>query len=566
MAETTDLQALERQADAARTRLANSLGRLTSPETATAAQEMATDYVQNLKTQALERVNQTKDELVERAKETAQQKAQGLAHDLKERALANPMGIALIAAGIGWRLYKKPPITTLLVGAGIATLVSGARARPADPSAYRAPYDPDQPRGYVPGGVAGYGYPSDAKGQLARAANQASAAVSRTGEAARDLAWDVRERVREAASDTAEHVAAGAENATSAASDFASRTAASVSGMAHNVAARASEALHQARDAALDTAHDLSAATESAADTVSRAAYHTASSMGDRANSATIRVTGVFEQARRNPALLGLAGVAAGVVAMRALSRTETGGRLIGQTGRTARGMTSHLGEAARRTGSQASHLASTATAGVTEAVSSGIEAASGLASSAVHLVSGPGSSAGREAGRGTESDRTSGSARKSPARSRNSDSDPFGRSPAQPGAVNRWLHDDVLALGRKYPFLLGAIGLSLGAAVGGSMRLTGTEKRVAGPLGPVMKRVRDIADERYADIRDTAAHVATKLTELTGRPEADDMSADFETVLGGGKPPAQANEDRGAGVEREAASRLGLSGAETAR
>ena len=565
MAETTDLQALERQADAARTRLANSLGRLTSPETASAAQEMATDYVQNLKTQALERVNKTKDELVERAKDTAQQKAQGLAHDLKERALANPMGVALIVAGIGWRLYKKPPITTLLVGAGIATLVSGARARPADPSAYRAPYDPDQPRGYVPGGVAGYGYPSDAKGQLARAANQASAAVSRTGEAARDLAWDVRERVREAASDTAEHVAAGAASATSAASDFANRTAASVSETAHNVAARASGVLHQARDAALDTAHDLSTATESAADTVSRAAHQTASTMSNRADAAAVRAVGLFDQARRNPALLGLGGLAAGVVAVRALSRTETGGRLIGQTGRTARGVTSSLGDAARRTGTQASHLASAATAGVTGAVSSGIEAASGLASSAAHLVSGTGSSAGREPGRGTKSGRSSGSARNTPARSRNDDSGQSG-GPAQPGAVNRWLHDDVLALGRRYPFLLGAIGLSLGAAVGGSMRLTGSERRVAGPLGPVMKRVRDIADERYADIRDTAAHVATKLTELTGRSETDDMSADFETVLGGGKPPAQANEDRGAGVEREAASRLGLSDAETAR
>jgi len=122
--------------------------------------------------------------------------------------------------------------------------------------------------------------------------------------------------------------------------------------------------------------------------------------------------------------------------------------------------------------------------------------------------------------------------------------------------------------MGRRYPFLLGAIGLSVGAAVGGSLRLTGTEKRVAGPLsGTVMRRVREAADERFADIRDTADHVATQLrTELAGRPEAEDMSADFETVLGGGKPPAQASKDGGLQVEREAASRLGLSGAETAR
>ena len=104
---------------------------------------------------------------------------------LKNRALANPLGLLLIGAGIGWRLYRHPPVATLLVGTGIAMLMKGDSGRRLDASAYRDPYDPAQPRGYVPGGVAGYGYPvEDSPPGLA---DRASAAISHAGYAAEDV-------------------------------------------------------------------------------------------------------------------------------------------------------------------------------------------------------------------------------------------------------------------------------------------------------------------------------------------------------------------------------------------
>ncbi len=94
-----------------------------------------------------------------RARDTGRQTAQGLTDSLKQRAMDNPFAVALIGAGIAWRLYKKPPVTTLLVGAGVASLMmAGGSGRGTgwspDRNSDRDPYrDPRQ--GYVPGGVAG---------------------------------------------------------------------------------------------------------------------------------------------------------------------------------------------------------------------------------------------------------------------------------------------------------------------------------------------------------------------------------------------------------------------------
>jgi hypothetical protein len=42
--------------------------------------------------------------------------------EIKERAAANPVAVGAIAAGIGWRILRKPPITTMLVGYGLYSL------------------------------------------------------------------------------------------------------------------------------------------------------------------------------------------------------------------------------------------------------------------------------------------------------------------------------------------------------------------------------------------------------------------------------------------------------------
>ena len=111
----------------------------------------------------------------------------------------NPFAVALIGAGIAWRLYKKPPVTTLLVGAGLASLMmSGGSRRGANRDPYRDP----RRQGYVPGGVAGYGYPVEEDAPELSLTERAGAAASSVAERARAIG----ERARDAASTAAAHV------------------------------------------------------------------------------------------------------------------------------------------------------------------------------------------------------------------------------------------------------------------------------------------------------------------------------------------------------------------------
>src|SRR5215207_76135 len=106
MADT--VESLEQEVAQSRARLADTLDRLTSPETSEA-----------VKRDLLETVNKTKDDVLNRARDTGRQTAQSLTDTLKQRTMDNPFAVALIGAGVAYRLYKRPPVTTLLVGAGI---------------------------------------------------------------------------------------------------------------------------------------------------------------------------------------------------------------------------------------------------------------------------------------------------------------------------------------------------------------------------------------------------------------------------------------------------------------
>src|SRR5215218_8221064 len=144
-----NLETLERDVAESRARLAYTLDRLTSPETSEA-----------VKRDLMDTVHKAKDDVMNRARDTSRQTAQGWADSLKERAVDNPFAVALIGAGIAWRLYKKPPVTTLLIGAGVASLmmsggsgrntgaVSGGSGRDLNRDPDRNP----QRQGYVPGG------------------------------------------------------------------------------------------------------------------------------------------------------------------------------------------------------------------------------------------------------------------------------------------------------------------------------------------------------------------------------------------------------------------------------
>ncbi|HEX8664348.1 MAG TPA: hypothetical protein VF744_10000, partial [Beijerinckiaceae bacterium] len=351
-----DVATLEAEAEAARQRLARTLDKLADPATHAA-----------MKDEVVARVTGYKDHLIGSARGTGQ----SYADDLKARAMNNPAAVALIGAGIAYRLYRHPPVTTLLVGAGVA-LLARARGRTAtDPTAYRAPYDPDQPRGYVPGGVAGYGYPveEDAPGQTTT--DRMVAAASQAGERAREIAGETRSRLSAAAEEAGSRISETAEQVRSAAQDTYEQARSTAQQTYRQVRATAQDTYEQARTTAQD-------------------AYgRTAAGAGD----AYDRASDMFETVRRNPLALGLLGIAAGALAGRALRSTDTGDRFVRASGdalgRGARGVGSRTRYAAGRAADAASGLASTvssAAGGVTSTVSS---AASGVASSVTAAAAG---------------------------------------------------------------------------------------------------------------------------------------------------------------------------------
>ena len=105
------LQELEHDVEATRARLTRNLRTLRSPT----AREEFTDA---LKREALA----VTDDMVDRTRSAAQTRATQWIDDIKARAADNPFAVLAIAAGIGWRLMRDPPIATALVGAGLFSL------------------------------------------------------------------------------------------------------------------------------------------------------------------------------------------------------------------------------------------------------------------------------------------------------------------------------------------------------------------------------------------------------------------------------------------------------------
>ncbi|MFL5227897.1 MAG: hypothetical protein ACJ8C7_06420, partial [Microvirga sp.] len=359
----TDVATLEAEVAAARARFARTLDRLTDPATHDA-----------MKNEVMERVEGYKDGLLGSVEASARAKGQGVVDDLKTRAMNNPAGAALIGAGIAYHLYRHPPITTLLVGAGTALLMRARGKRSSDPTAYRAPYDAKQPRGYVPGGVAGYGYPveEDAPGstttdrimaEAAAAGGKARALASEVGERAREIGG----RAREAASEAGSRIAETAERTRHAAADTLDRTRHAAADTFDRTRSTAEEIAARART----TAHDAYERTAGAAED----AY-------ERAGDA-------YDRVRTDPWLLGALGIAAGAALAVAMRRTEAGERFVGATtdfvGRGARGVGStarSVGSTARAAASRAADAASSVTESLGNAASSVTSAASGLAES----------------------------------------------------------------------------------------------------------------------------------------------------------------------------------------
>ena len=107
-----DLDTLERDVEAARNRVAGDVARLRRPA-------IVADFKNDVTSKALS----LKDELVQRASDTASGTAQRVWTDLKDRARANPGAVFAIGAGLAWHLARHPPITTVLVGLGLTSLM-----------------------------------------------------------------------------------------------------------------------------------------------------------------------------------------------------------------------------------------------------------------------------------------------------------------------------------------------------------------------------------------------------------------------------------------------------------
>ena len=111
----------ERDVEVARSKLTHDLAILRSPKT-------FADFSDDLKHDALD----TTDALLDKAKSAAQSTASGLLEDLKAKAAANPAAALAIGAGIGWRLFRHPPIATALIGLGLFSLLRTNASRPTN--------------------------------------------------------------------------------------------------------------------------------------------------------------------------------------------------------------------------------------------------------------------------------------------------------------------------------------------------------------------------------------------------------------------------------------------------
>jgi gas vesicle protein len=194
------LNALERDVEQARAKFAGDLARLRSPAN-----------LARFKDDLWADAREVKDEMIDKAKEAAQDGAQRLLAELKARIAANPLATIAIGAGLAWRLVHRPPIATVLIGLGLIGL---ARTAPSQRGAYMGMNDED---------------PAPLRQNDLRGGGQ-----SRT----ETLADGAREIL---------------EDWSAQAGDMARETAAQIADKAASVTDRASDALHDVGEAARDT-------------------------------------------------------------------------------------------------------------------------------------------------------------------------------------------------------------------------------------------------------------------------------------------------------------------------
>jgi hypothetical protein len=195
---SNELNALEREVELTRAKFADDLARLRSPESLTQFKE---DLWAN--------VRERKDGV-------------------------NPIAVAALAAGVGWRLFNRPPIATLLVGLGLVGLLRTSPS-PSDYANAEDLFDPGR-------------WP-------ARAGNMADAAKQKVQE----LGVQATEVARDAARDASAQIAETAASMKERASDSL-RDAGGIAGARlHDARDTAQARMTHFADDAASMGHDASA-------------------------------------------------------------------------------------------------------------------------------------------------------------------------------------------------------------------------------------------------------------------------------------------------------------------
>jgi hypothetical protein len=120
MIQVKSVDELERDVEQARARVAADIAMIRAPETFEAA-----------KSSLIGSVFGYRDEITDNVRGSVTSYSDSLVDSLKAKAAANPLAVAAIGVGVAWRLYKHPPVMTVLVGLGLTSLL---RTDPDDDS------------------------------------------------------------------------------------------------------------------------------------------------------------------------------------------------------------------------------------------------------------------------------------------------------------------------------------------------------------------------------------------------------------------------------------------------
>jgi hypothetical protein len=118
----SELERLEREVAEARARLRGDLARLRSSDTLTDAKDRLGTEVGQVKHRLTAEAERLKARAIETTKDAARERAEGMLEAVKARVAANPGAAIVLGAGLAYRLYKHPPVATVLVGAGLMGL------------------------------------------------------------------------------------------------------------------------------------------------------------------------------------------------------------------------------------------------------------------------------------------------------------------------------------------------------------------------------------------------------------------------------------------------------------